>query len=268
MTTRLIYSSILAVAGLSACAPHSMTGSADPLAGIASLEAYHWQLDRAVDTHGNHDSQWIRKNHKAEPVTLTFDTQRLAVAGLCNSMGASYNADGSKIHISQTVSTMMMCPDESLMRYEQAVGQQLEQASAWHITRVNDGPVDPPSLTLHFKDGSQWVLNGIPTAKTKYGSTGETIFLEVAAQRVPCAHPLIPDYKCLKVRTVNYDTAGLKQGHGEWEFFYDEIDNYEHIPGERNVLRVKRYTRQNVPADASQYAYVLDLIVERDQSGE
>ena len=37
-------------------------------------------------------------------------------------------------------------------------------------------------------------------------------------------------------------------------------------PGVRNVLRVQRYTRKDVPADASKYAYVLDMVVESDAS--
>ena len=37
-----------------------------------------------------------------------------------------------------------------------------------------------------------------------------------------------------------------------------------HTPGVRNVLRIDRYQRQNVPADASRYLYVLDLVVESE----
>ena len=46
--------------------------------------------------------------------------------------------------------------------------------------------------------------------------------------------------------------------------FYDPIEGYSHQAGTRHVLRLKRYTRQQVPADASQYVYVLDMIVESE----
>ena len=268
MKSYLIGSAVLAIAGLSACTHPGVhrTTSMDSVDTTATtLNAYHWTMNRAVDPAGNSDPQWIYQHNDDTPVTLTFDKQRLAVAGLCNSMGASYTTDGTKIEISQAVSTMKMCADESLMRYEQAFSQRLPQAAAWHVTRMDDEPVKQPSLTLRFKDGAQWVLTGVPTAETQYGSTGETLFFEVAAQTVPCSDPLTPNRQCLNVRTINYDASGLKQGHGAWEPFYGTIDNYEHTPGVRNVLRVKRYTRQNAPADASQYAYVLDMVVESER---
>ena len=42
------------------------------------------------------------------------------------------------------------------------------------------------------------------------------------------------------------------------------LDGYTHTPGVRNVLRIKRYQRTPVPADASAYLYVLDLVVESE----
>ena len=123
MKPYLIGSAILAIAGLSACTHPGVqsTASMDSVDTTATtLNAYHWTMNRAVDPAGNSDPQWIYQHNDGTPVTLTFDKQRLAVAGLCNSMGASYTTDGTKIEISQAVSTMKMCADESLMRYEQA----------------------------------------------------------------------------------------------------------------------------------------------------
>lgn len=265
MKLPLICSALLTVASLSACVHHDGgMGGFVPSQTETTLTSYHWTMNRAVDASGNTDQQWIYENIHETPVTLTFDTQRLSVKGLCNNMGASYTIDGANINISQVMGTMKMCPDEALMRYEQAFGQRLTQASGWGITRMNDEPVEQPSLTLRFNDGAQWVLTGEPTAETKYGSKGEIMFLEVAPQTVACHDPMIPERQCLHVRTVNYDANGLKQSHGDWEYFYGYIDDYQHTPGVRNVLRVKRYTRQNVPADASSHAYVLDMVVESE----
>lgn len=269
MKPALICSVVLVAAGLAACSHYPGNGmNADTSAHSPStLTDYRWTMNRAVDAAGNPDQQWIHGNIDENPVSLAFDQHRLAVTGLCNNMGASYTVDGTKINISQVVGTMKMCPDPSMMRYEQAFGQRLAQAAAWGITRMGDEPIEQPSLTLRFTDGAQWVLSGQPTPEKQFGSKGEIIFLEVAAQKVDCHHPLIPEHQCLHVRTVEYDANGLKQGHGPWEYFYSSIDNYEHTAGVRNVLRVKRYERQSVPADAPRYAYILDMVVETDTTG-
>lgn len=267
MKPSLICSAVLAVAGLTACAHQGAENSVGHEAvdqGHSHLTSHHWELSRAVDAVGAPDPRWLWQSPHGKQVTLTFDEQRLAVAGLCNNMGAHYQVDGSKIHIDQLISTMRMCPDESLMRYEQAFAQRLPQASVWHIIPSSDDPAQQANLTLGFEDGAQWVLNGVPTAETKYGTTGETLFLEVQAQTVPCSDPLIPNRQCLNVRTVDYGSDGLKRGHGPWAPFYGYIEGYQHMPGVRNVLRVKRYARQNAPADVSRYAYELDMVVESE----
>ena len=113
-------------------------------------------------------------------------------------------------------------------------------------------------LTLVFK--------GAPTAATRFGGPAERVFLEVGPETKPCSHPLIPDKQCLQVREVRFDENGLRVGEpGEWQNFFDEIEGYTHQPGVRNVLRIDRYTRKDVPADASRYAYVLDMVVESEQ---
>ena len=153
----------------------------------------------------------------------------------------------------------MACPDSAIMALEQKVAQRLPQASQWSIAQA-----DPAQLTLSFKDGGQWLLDGQPTDATRYGSAGEQIFLEVASQRVTCSHPLIPQYQSLQVRRIEYDGQGSKTHVGSWENFYSEIQGYQHQPGVRNVLRIKRYQRQAPPADASAYVYVLDMTVESE----
>jgi hypothetical protein len=51
---------------------------------------------------------------------------------------------------------------------------------------------------------------------------------------------------------------------GPFQPFYATIDGYTHTPGERNVIRVKRFQRSPVPADAPPAVYVLDLMVETE----
>lgn len=224
------------------------------------LTAYHWHMDQALDSEGKSDTRLLSADRKT-PATFNFHDDRVGVSGLCNGLGAAYSLDGSVIKVEPVVSTMKMCDDEELMRYERQVAQRLTDATSWQIEQTETAP----RLTLSFKDGAEWILSGTETDSTKYGSAGETLFLEIAPETVPCVHPLMGDHECLKVRTVNYDSQGLKQGHGDWQNFYERIENYEHSAGVRDVLRVKRYESTNPAADASSYDYVLDMVVETEQ---
>ncbi|HYG42987.1 MAG TPA: META and DUF4377 domain-containing protein [Bordetella sp.] len=266
---RLIFRFFLAstLGVLAACAMnHDRTPSttAQSSASSATLSAYHWDLAQARDASGAAQKRWVPPTTRnGAPLRLSFADSRLSVSGLCNRLGASYQTRGDRLEIAQVVGTMMACGEPGLMQYEQAFSQQLPRAATWRIDPGQDGP----TLTLGFTDGAQWILAGTPTDPTRFGSAGQTLFLEVAAQRVPCSHPLIPSMQCLQVREIQYDTNGLKTGHGDWQAFYSDIEGYTHEPGVRNVLRIKRYERQQVPADASRYAYVLDMVVESAQEG-
>lgn len=239
---------------LSACAiqgqPASIAKPAQPAAAELLLSDYHWV------------SQSIENTATPYPVELTFFDQRLVVTGLCNNISAGYHLQGQKMRIQHPASTMRMCDDLDLMHYEQKIASQLEEISTWSITKAN-APTNP-TLNLILQDGSQWQLQGRPTYEAKYGDS-VTIFLEVQPQLFACKHPLINDRLCLKVRTLTYDATGIKQDAGEWQLFNEKIESYTHEAGIRNVLRVKRYTRNQVPADTSRYVYVLDMVVESER---
>ena len=67
------------------------------------------------------------------------------------------------------------------MRYERQVAQRLTDATSWQIEQTKTAP----RLTLSFKDGAEWILSGTETDSTKYGSAGETLFLEIAPETEP-----------------------------------------------------------------------------------
>src|SRR3546814_7094558 len=123
----------------------------------------------------------------------------------------------------------------------------------------------PPRLRLVAADGSTTTWTGEATAQTRYGCAGETVFMEVAPQRIDCNHPMMPDYKCLQVRDIRYDDSGVKQPPGEWEAFYGDLEGFEFRAGERKVLRLTKFDKPDpVPADPSSVAYVLDMVVEAE----
>ncbi|MGE8320273.1 MAG: DUF4377 domain-containing protein [Comamonas sp.] len=259
---------LAACAGSPSATTPSSTSSTAPSTMPAStatspLYAYHWDLERAVDAKGAALPQYA--GTKA-PVRLTFlaaegsNGAHVSVANLCNVMSAGVEVDGDKMRVGRPMSTMRACADNQLMALENLVGQQISTIQQFKLSDAGS----QPRLELRLADGSTWHLAGKPTDETQYGGKPERIFLEVAPQRVACSHPLMPNHQCLQVRTVQYADNGTKKSVGEWSAFYDEIKGYQHEAGVRNVLRVNRYERKNVPADASRYVYVLDMRVESE----
>jgi hypothetical protein len=95
------------------------------------------------------------------------------------------------------------------------------------------------------------------------------MFLEVDARRLACRNPHSTQTTCLQVRELAFDEQGLRiPPPGPWKPFYDTIDGYTHVPGERNVLRVKRFERSKVAGATTPYLYVLDLVVETEKVPE
>ena len=222
----------------------------------AELPRFHWRLQEANAADGSRIEALFARADK--PVQLDFDKGRLAVSNTCNRMGGSYALAAGTLTAGRMASTKMACADAKLMALDDEVGKRLEGALSLALAAG-----DAPSLTLGNAVGDTLVFAGTPTPDTRYGGPGERIFLEIAAQTKPCSHPLMPDMQCLQTREITYDDKGLKVGTpGAFGNFYDAIEGYTHEPGVRNVLRLQRYTRKDVPADASKYAYVLDMVVE------
>lgn len=267
--------SAAAVLSLAACSTsNNSTTTASPSTPSAmnastlnsTLQGFHWDLQSAHDQSGRALPAFTALAPKTD-VRLNFvnDSKsggQFITTKVCNNMSGGYQLNGDKISVSKNmVSTQMACADNRLMQLEQAVGAQLPRAQSVQIA----SDATPPRLTLRFDDGSRWELKGVPTSATKYGSAGETIFLEVAPQLKPCNNGMVRNAQCMQVREIRYNASGVKTGASEWGHFYGNIEGYQHEAGIRNVLRVKRYTLQNPPADASRYAYVLDMRVESEQ---
>ncbi len=244
--------------------PAGATDAGSPPAAAAapveagSLHAYHWRLSEARDAQGaTIDALFPRAD---KPLQLDFTAEHLGVANACNRIGGPYRLEDERLQVARLAQTMMACADPKLAAVDSAIGQRLESSP-----RVSLQSGDPPRLSLVTDGGDTLVFEGHPTPETRYGSPGETVFFEVAPQRVACSHPLIPNHQCLQVRERSYDAQGLVTGEpGEWQPLYQEIEGYTHEPGVRNVLRVKRFEVQDLPADASSVAYVLDMVVESE----
>lgn len=239
--------------------PPSASSSAQTPSKVSSpLAAYEWDLANAYDAGGQAAAGWKLSGKPA--FRLNFESRQLSVKNLCNVVGATYATDGSNLRVERVISTMRACADTELMALERKVATQLPTAKSYSLKSGGT-----PQLTIQFADGSRWELSGTPTASTQYGGPGQRMFLEVAPERVACSNGVMKDAQCLRVRVVSYSQNGVKLRVGAWDTFYDEIEGYKHEPGISNVLRVNRFNRQNVPADASRHVYVLDMVVESER---
>ncbi|SFS08796.1 META domain-containing protein [Dyella sp. OK004] len=225
----------------------------------APLGQYHWQLSEATGSDGKRiDALFVRAD---KPLQLDFVRDRLSVSNACNRLGGNYSVDGERLKIGPMAQTMMACPDKALADLDGAISQRLQGNPKLSLRTEGDAP----QLRLSTDGGDTLVFTSQPTAETRYGGEGETVFLEVAPQTKPCSHPLIPNMQCLQVRERKYSENGVVVGTpGEWQPLYQSIEGYTHEAGIRNVLRVKRFNIKNPPADAPNTAYVLDMVVESE----
>lgn len=234
------------------------TAAATPAVPAASIDATqlganHWLLENAVDASGKRiDGLFVRAD---KPVTLDFKDGRVGASNTCNRIGGGYTLDGDALTVGALMSTSMACAEPGVMELDRLVSQRLEG-------KLTVRTLDASTLTLATASGDVLTFRAEPTAETRYGGPGEQVFMEVDAQTKPCPHPLMKDATCLQVREVKYDDKGLEQGkRGAYENFYGNIEGYNHEPGVRNVLRLKRFQIKNPPADAPSQAYVLDMVV-------
>lgn len=252
---------ILLAGSLAGCASAPPSeGSADPArTAAATLAQHHWRLTDARDGSGQRIDALLARADR--PLQLDFHRRELSVANTCNRMRAVYSIAGDELELGPLASTLMACADPKLAALDAAVGRVLRGTLGFALDRSGAEPV----LTLTTAQGDTLELTGAPTAETRYGQPGTTVFLEVAPATRPCNDPGRPDAQCLQVRLLHYDRDGIRTGEpGPWEVLGQAIEGYTHEPGIRNVLRVKRYELADPPADASSVAYVLDLVVESE----
>ena len=254
-------------AGVDAGTTPPVANASSPATPAASdlasqLTRYHWQLQGANNAQGQRiDALFMSYG---TPLQLNFEDDRINILHSCNLLGGTYAVTGDAVTFSQMTSTKMACADPKLMALDGEISKRLEGPLSYTLAES-----EPPQLRLRNRAGDTLLFAGEPIAKADYDGPGQRVFLEVQAQTQPCHHPLIEDMQCLVTREVHYDAQGLKTGKpGEFGFFYDQIKGYTHVPGVRNVLRVNRYKLKNPPMDASNTAWVLDMVVESDTSAK
>lgn len=236
-------------------APAAPADAATPASTIP-LKGYHWRLtDARRGSDSRIDALFVRGDR---PITLEFDGSRVSVANACNRMVGGYTAGPGTLQIARFASTLMACNDPALANLDRAVADAL---GGKHAMTIDAG--GSPTLVLKGEGGRTLTFVGEATPENRYASEGTTLFLEIAPEKVPCNHPMMPDATCLRVRDVTFNDDGVRTGTpSEWRVMHAQIEGFGFTPGYRTVLRVKRFDVPNAPADASRYAYVLDMVVE------
>jgi len=252
-----------AVVGVAGCtdAPVQRTPSDGwaPLAPDAerTLERHRWRLETATNAGGARIDAVSPSGARA--FVFAFSGNQVVIDGGCNPMRGGFVIPSTgKLAFGRMAATMRAC-DGPLMQADASLEKLLAEPMGAALATT-----EPPRLRLSTPANDQLVLTGELTPEARYGPP-TIAFLEVAPRRVPCNHPLIRDATCLQVRDRAFDAQGLPAGSpGPWRAFHGTIEGYTHQEGVRNVLRVKRFVRSPVPADASSYVYVLDLVVESE----
>lgn len=220
----------------------------------AMLANHRWAL---VDARGS-DNQRINSLLLGDEhaFSIQFSDSRFGARGGCNGLAGSFTLDPSGLlAVSGTMSTMMAC-EPALMEADAALASALRDPMQ---TVLNGG--EQPTLALLTGTGAVLLLRGELTHEARLGEATR-VFLEVDAQTVACEGGSRGDGQCLRAREITFDDQGIKVGEpSEWSAFPSAIEGYEHKPGIRNVLRLKRFAPG---AGAPEGAYVLDLVVESE----
>jgi heat shock protein HslJ len=224
---------------------------------MQQLTNHRWTLTAANDAQAQPMTALFPA--AGRPYQFSFSNTGISVQGPCNTLAGGFqiNAEGL-LEIPPLRATMMACEAE-LMAADTALGALLTQPLRMEFMA---GAI--AQLQLQTPANDTLLLEGQITPEALYGP-GTTLFLEIDAQRLACRNPRSTQTTCLQARELAFDEQGLRiPPPGPWKPFYDPIDGYTHVPGERNVLRVKRFDRGPGSGGTAPYLYVLDLVVETE----
>lgn len=229
-----------------------------PYVDDSLLTRHRWSLKEAVDAKGRTIGALLVRPDK--PVQITFVDNRINVHNTCNGLSGLFRRLADEIRVEALIGTKMQCVEPEVAALDTEMSLRIQGSS-----RFTAQPGNPPKLEWRAENGDILRFVGDMTPEARYGSEGETAFVEVAAYTKPCQPPMATaPQTCLELREVRYDDQGLKSDAGPWRLFYDRIDGFTHEPGVRNVLRVKRYRRDGRPDDGTNIAYVMEMSIESE----
>lgn len=203
---------------------------------LAVLEAHNWFLVRAHASNGAPLPVFTPAG--MDPIALRFDGHGLSARG-CNALGEHFDLDGQRIvqrrSDSYLVTQTLLGCSAAPARADDAVLVLFNGNPHYELSASPDGPL----LVLESPAGMTVVFKGEATAETRYGSSGEAIFFDVAPRNVRCIAPGRPDCNCLQVRELFSPLAGsYSAGHdevaaenaGPWQLLCEGSKDLMHVP--------------------------------------
>ena len=234
------------------------------------LAGYKWLLVNAYDSTGQVQPEWQGQGWPQIPVY--FHESGSFGVSVCNSMNWRFVlAPGNTIKVvGYGVTTTAGC-DGSLSQLQQRAHALFSKGISYQLAATTG---KTPRLSLTFADGSRWEMQGEPTPRTKYGSEGTTVLLEVDGPHVSCQPNKQSGTKCLRVRQVDWgvrDGKGIFLNQRPWRTLpLDAIDNYVHRPDWHGVLTIRQFdiTPNQPGAPALAYLFVNEYTDFRLRGGQ
>jgi heat shock protein HslJ len=243
----------LALAADVASPPTPNGSSADP-ALVRSLQDHHWTLKSGVEAGGEPIEGLVVPGNS---FVMRFEGARVAVQGSCNNLVGTWRmSPHGQLIVSRPREHWKACSPE-LMKADATISAVLAQpldvqlqsgattTCAW-CRRRRRGLRGPADDGKPVRRADTHIPRSGACRRWRY--TRGVAQTQLASARAP------------------FDDAGWKVGTpGEWQISTTR-SRATHTPGERNVLRIHRYERSPVPADASAYVHVLDMVVESEKT--
>lgn len=192
--------------------------------GMSQVYAQPHTAQNSLDWSGEYQG----KLNKGERVTLTLNTNKKYELTERNAQDMYYHATG-KFSFDKKHGSII----------------HLTNTPKYKTFFVGENFVQPQ--TRHFFGKKSAHLNKV----------SEIVYLDVAPEIKPCSHGA-GQGECLQVKEFTRDMKGKKIYHNSnWEYFYNQIEGYQHNNKQQETIKVKKIRVENPPADGSSLKYVI-----------
>jgi hypothetical protein len=206
--------------------------------------------------------KWYFESDKSlKPIEVIFSKDtKLDIKVTCNSFFGSYQVNEDKIIFPSVFGNMLgacLGPDGKLINSQDKIATHIFKKGYVHYS-LDLKNNDHPKLTLEMINGEKFVFDGKMTPEYKYKSDGEIIFLDVHPEKKQCIGTT--QKTCLQVKEIqHYNQSIQSSSDQDWTLFSDEIQGFEYVPNQHQIIRVKRYEIKNAKTDQPKFAYIYDM---------
>ncbi|HEU4665188.1 MAG TPA: hypothetical protein VFS55_14260 [Dokdonella sp.] len=242
---------------------HAIDAREQAVADIEFLIRHNWHLVEAHTSKG--EPLPVLTPTGNEEMTLRFERSLLRVTGCRGFSEDFFLIEGRIVHWTPepATSTMILPCSGRPFQMDEAMAVVLKGDPSYRLVPSTDG-IERPQLELESPADMIVVFKGEPTAETRYGGPGDTIYFDIAPRTVRCSVPDQPACACLQVRELFEPKAGTyRPGHdeiglgnaGPWQMLCDDIEGLD--PAELRdrglYLRLRRFRDPSATGAAFRY---------------